>query len=41
MIDKIFYAIFGWFDDLIEKIEDVCTFDVGQENKKKKKKKKK
>ena len=36
MIDKIFYAIFGWFD---EKIENLWTFDIGQELKKKKKKK--
>jgi len=38
MIDKFFYKFFSLIDDLFEKIEDVWTFDVGQENKKKKKK---
>ena len=39
-IDKIFLKVLGYFDDLAEKINDVVTFDVGQELKKKKKKKK-
>jgi len=38
MIYKIFYKFFSWIDSLFKKIEDVWTFDVGQENKKKKKK---
>jgi len=38
MIYKIFYKFFSLIDDLFEKIEDVWTFNVGQENKKKKKK---
>jgi len=40
MIYKIFYKFFSWIDSLFKNIEDICTFDVGQENKKKKKKKK-
>ena len=38
MIDKFFYKFFSWIDDLLEKVEDVWTFDIGQELKKKKKK---
>ena len=38
MIDKFFYKFFSLIDDLFEKVEDVWTFDVVQENKKKKKK---
>ena len=38
MIDKFFYKFFSLIDYLFEKIEDVWTFDIGQENKKKKKK---
>ena len=40
MIDKIFYKFFSLIDDLFEKVEDVWTFDIGQELKKKKRKKK-
>jgi hypothetical protein len=40
MINRFFSWFFGWLDSVCEKIEDVATFDVGQENKKKKKKKK-
>ena len=36
MIDKFFYKFFSLIDYLFEKIEDVWTFDIGQENKKKK-----
>jgi hypothetical protein len=39
MIDRMFYFFFGWIDNQIQKIEDLWTFDVGQELKKKKKKK--
>jgi len=39
MIDKMFYFFFGWIDKQKQKIEDVWTFDIGQELKKKKKKK--
>ena len=38
MIDKIFYKFFSLIDDLFQKVEDVWTFDIGQELKKKKKK---
>jgi len=38
MIDRFCYAFFGWWDKQLEKINDVWTFDVGQELKKKKKK---
>ena len=38
MIDRFFYKFFSLIDDFFKKIEDVWTFDVGQENKKKKKK---
>jgi hypothetical protein len=38
MLDKFFYKFFSCIDDFFEKVEDVCTFDVGQELKKKKKK---
>ena len=41
MIDKFLLNFFGWIDDQIQKIEDVWTFDIGQELKKEKKKKKK
>ena len=41
MIDKFLYKFFGWLDDMTKKVEDVLTFDVGQELKKKKRKKKK
>ena len=40
MIDKFLYKFFSWIDDLFEKVEDVWTFDIGQELKKKKRKKK-
>ena len=40
MIDKIFYKFFSLIDDLFQKVEDVWTFDIGQELKKKKRKKK-
>jgi|TARA_B110000483_G_C18023383_1_gene475880 hypothetical protein len=40
MIDRFFYKFFSLIDDLFEKVEDVWTFDVGQELKKKKRKKK-
>ena len=40
MIDKILSKFFEFIDNQIEKIEDVLTFDVGQELKKKRKKKK-
>ena len=38
MIDKFLYKFFSWIDSLVQKVEDVWTFDVGQELKKKKKK---
>ena len=38
MIDKIFYKFFSLIEDLFQKVEDVWTFDIGQELKKKKKK---
>jgi hypothetical protein len=38
MLDKFFYKFFFWIDSLVQKVEDVSTFDVGQELKKKKKK---
>jgi len=38
MVDKIFYKFFSWIDSLVQKVEDVWTFDIGQELKKKKKK---
>jgi len=37
MVDKLFYKFFGWLDKLNQKIEEVLTYDVGQENKKKQK----
>tara|TARA_R100000995_G_C3473314_1_gene119511 strand:- start:1333 stop:1455 length:123 start_codon:yes stop_codon:yes gene_type:complete len=40
MIDRILSKFFEFIDNQIEKIEDVLTFDVGQELKKKRKKKK-
>ena len=40
MIDKILSKFFEFLDNQIQKIEDVLTFDVGQELKKKRKKKK-
>ena len=40
MVDRFFYKFFSLIDDLFEKIEDVWTFDVGQELKKKKRKRK-
>ena len=40
MIDRLIYKFFSYIDDLFEKVEDVLTFDVGQESKKKKRKKK-
>jgi hypothetical protein len=40
MIDKFLIKFFEFIDNQIQKIEDVLTFDVGQELKKKKKKKK-
>ena len=40
MIDRILSKFFEFIDNQIQKIEDVLTFDVGQELKKKKKKKK-
>ena len=40
MLDKFFYKFFSWIDSLVQKVEDVWTFDIGQELKKKKKKKK-
>ena len=35
----MFYLFFGWIDKQKQKVEDVWTFDIGQELKKKKKKK--
>ena len=35
----MFYFFFGWIDKQKQKVEDVWTFDIGQELKKKKKKK--
>ena len=35
----MFYFFFGWIDKQKQKIEDVWTFDIGQELNKKKKKK--
>ena len=40
MIDRILRKFYEFIDNQIEKIEDVLTFDVGQELKKKRKKKK-
>tara|TARA_R110000868_G_scaffold80503_1_gene228733 strand:- start:412 stop:540 length:129 start_codon:yes stop_codon:yes gene_type:complete len=40
MIDKLLYKFFGWLDSLVQKVEDVLTFDIGQELKKKKQKRK-
>ena len=40
MIDRILSKFFEFLDNQIQKIEDVLTFDVGQELKKKRKKKK-
>jgi hypothetical protein len=40
MIDKFLIKFFEFIDNQIQKIEDVLTFDIGQELKKKKKKKK-
>jgi hypothetical protein len=40
MIDKFLIKFFEFIDNQVQKIEDVLTFDVGQELKKKKKKKK-
>ena len=40
MIDRILSKFFEFIDNQIKKIEDVLTFDVGQELKKKRKKKK-
>ena len=34
MVDKIFYKFFSWIDSLVQKVEDVWTFDIGQELKK-------
>jgi hypothetical protein len=41
MIDGLIYKFFGWLDDMTKKVEDVLTFDVGQELNKKKRKKRK
>ena len=38
MLDRFFYKFFNWIDSLFQKVEDVWTFDIGQELKKKKKK---
>ena len=40
MLNRFFYKFFSWIDNLFQKVEDVWTFDIGQELKKKKKKKK-
>ena len=40
MIDRILSKFFEFIDNQIQKIEDVLTFDLGQELKKKRKKKK-
>jgi len=37
MINKVYLKFFGWIDDLFEKVEEVWTFDIGQENHKKRK----
>jgi len=39
VLDRIFLKFFSWLDRLQEQIEDVSTFDVGQELNKKKKRK--
>jgi len=39
-MDKFLSKFFGWMDSLMEKVNDVLTFDVGQELKKERKKKK-
>ena len=39
-MDKFLLKFFGWMDSLMEKVNDVWTFDVGQELKKERKKKK-
>ena len=38
MIDKLLYKFFAWIDSLVQKVEDVCTFDIGEKLPKKKKK---
>jgi len=38
MIDKLLYRFFAWIDSLVEKVTDVCTFDVGEKLPKKKRK---
>ena len=38
MIDKLLYKFFAWIDSLVQKVEDVCTFDIGEKLPKKKRK---
>jgi len=37
MIDKFLYKFFIFLDDMIQKVNEVTTFDVGEKNKKKRK----
>ena len=36
MIDRIFYALFSWLDDQVERVNDLWTYDIGQELNKRK-----
>ena len=38
MIDKLLYRFFAWIDSLVQKVTDVCTFDIGEKLPKKKEK---
>ena len=37
MIDKLLYKFFAWIDSLVEKIQNVLTFNIGQKPSKKRK----
>jgi hypothetical protein len=37
MIDKLLYKFFAWIDSLVEKIQNVLTFNIGQKPPKKRK----
>jgi len=36
VIDRIFYALFSWLDDQVERVNDLWTYDIGQELNKRK-----
>lgn len=38
MIDKLLYRFFAWIDSLVQKVTDVCTFDISEKLPKKKRK---